>query len=174
MTRRCCCWRRGGRLGAAAGGAAPAVADSGRGSGVRGGFVRRRNGAAEAGRGRRRRSRWTGSRTTSRRQGAVLLLQSDVHPLHGRGEEDVEDWNGTTPGWWPSRWRCRQFGRVSSWPRPACARVLTTDFDDVEGHFGYNAYPYAAALVDGRAEGVDGDVRRQEPAATLRKLGIVR
>jgi thiol-disulfide isomerase/thioredoxin len=52
--------------------------------------------------------------------------------------------------------------------------VLTTDFEALRGPLGYNAYPYAVALVDGRQKASIAKMEGDEPAATLRALGFVR
>lgn len=52
--------------------------------------------------------------------------------------------------------------------------VLTNDFDALKGPLGYRAYPYAAALVDGRVKASITKLEGAEPEATLRELGFVR
>jgi len=52
--------------------------------------------------------------------------------------------------------------------------ALTSDFEKLKGPLGYRAYPYAAALVDGRVKASLSSLGGAEPAATLRTLGFVR
>ncbi len=51
--------------------------------------------------------------------------------------------------------------------------AVTSDFETLKTAFGYTAYPFGAAVVDGRLKAAltkfDGD----EPALTLRRLGLV-
>jgi uncharacterized membrane protein YphA (DoxX/SURF4 family) len=52
--------------------------------------------------------------------------------------------------------------------------ALTNDLEPLKGPLGYHAYPYAAALVDGRVKESMSKLGGDEPAATLRRLGFVR
>jgi uncharacterized membrane protein YphA (DoxX/SURF4 family) len=52
--------------------------------------------------------------------------------------------------------------------------AITSDFEALKRPLGYHAYPYAAALVDGRMKTGISKMDGDEPAATLRKLGFVR
>jgi uncharacterized membrane protein YphA (DoxX/SURF4 family) len=52
--------------------------------------------------------------------------------------------------------------------------ILTSDFEKLKDPLGYRAYPYAAALVDGRVKASMTKLGGDEPASTLRRLGFVR
>jgi uncharacterized membrane protein YphA (DoxX/SURF4 family) len=52
--------------------------------------------------------------------------------------------------------------------------VVSSDFEKLKGPLGYHAYPYAAALVDGRVKAPIAKMDGDEPLATLRRLGFVR
>jgi hypothetical protein len=52
--------------------------------------------------------------------------------------------------------------------------VVTSDYEKLKGPLGYNAYPYAAAVVDGRVKASIVKLEGDEPAATLRRLGFIR
>lgn len=51
---------------------------------------------------------------------------------------------------------------------------VTTDFEKLKDPLGYRAYPFGAALVDGRERATLTKFEGEEPAATLRKAGLVR
>jgi uncharacterized membrane protein YphA (DoxX/SURF4 family) len=52
--------------------------------------------------------------------------------------------------------------------------VVTSDFETLKKAFGYTAYPYGVAVVDGRAQAEMTKFEGEEPAATLRRVGLVR
>jgi uncharacterized membrane protein YphA (DoxX/SURF4 family) len=52
--------------------------------------------------------------------------------------------------------------------------VLTGDFETLKTAFHYKAYPYGVAVVDGRQQAAMTKFESEEPAATLRRLGLVR
>lgn len=52
--------------------------------------------------------------------------------------------------------------------------AITNDYEKLKGPLGYHAYPYAAAVVDGRVKASMAKLGGDEPAATLRSLGFVR
>ncbi len=51
---------------------------------------------------------------------------------------------------------------------------VTGDFDKLKGPLGYTAYPFAALLMDGRERATLTRFEGDEPAATLRRTGLVR
>ena len=52
--------------------------------------------------------------------------------------------------------------------------VVTSDFEALKTAFGYRAYPYGVAVVNGREQAALTTFDAEEPAATLRRLGFVR
>jgi uncharacterized membrane protein YphA (DoxX/SURF4 family) len=52
--------------------------------------------------------------------------------------------------------------------------VLTPDFETLKTAFGYRAYPYGVAVVDGRQRAALTTFDAEEPAATLRRLGFIK
>jgi uncharacterized membrane protein YphA (DoxX/SURF4 family) len=52
--------------------------------------------------------------------------------------------------------------------------VITSDFETLKKAFGYTAYPYGVAVVDGRQQAALTKFEGEEPAATLRRVGLVR
>ena len=52
--------------------------------------------------------------------------------------------------------------------------VVTSDFETLKKAFGYTGYPYGVAVVDGRAQAEMTKFEGEEPAATLRRVGLVR
>jgi uncharacterized membrane protein YphA (DoxX/SURF4 family) len=51
--------------------------------------------------------------------------------------------------------------------------AVTNDFETLKTALGYTAYPFGAALVDGRERAAMTKFEGEEPAATLRRLGLV-
>jgi hypothetical protein len=51
--------------------------------------------------------------------------------------------------------------------------VVTSDVDPLEKTFGYTAYPYGVALLNGRRTASLTKFDQPEPAATLKKLGLI-
>jgi uncharacterized membrane protein YphA (DoxX/SURF4 family) len=52
--------------------------------------------------------------------------------------------------------------------------VLTSDFETLKTAFSYRAYPYGVAVVNGRQRAALTSFEGDEPAATLRRVGLVR
>lgn len=50
---------------------------------------------------------------------------------------------------------------------------VTTDFDKLKGPLGYQAYPFGAALVNGREQAAVTRFEGNEPAETLRRTGLI-
>ncbi len=53
------------------------------------------------------------------------------------------------------------------------ARV-STDFEKLKGPLGYRAYPFGAVVIDGRERSTITSFDGEEPAATLRRAGLIR
>jgi uncharacterized membrane protein YphA (DoxX/SURF4 family) len=51
---------------------------------------------------------------------------------------------------------------------------ITGDFEKLKDPLGYHAYPFAALLVDGREKATLTKFEDEEPAATLRRVGLIR
>ena len=52
--------------------------------------------------------------------------------------------------------------------------VVTPDFETLKKAFSYRAYPYGVVVVDGRERASLTKFEDDEPASTLRRLGVVR
>jgi len=67
----------------------------------------------------------------------------------------------------------QQFGRQFL-DETGLKAVISSDFETLKAAFHYSAYPYGVAVVDGRQQAALTKFEGEEPAATLRRVGLVR